>query len=123
MSSDRTILFTGDDWDIPQLIETLDADGVSDGGTDVSTATDITAQIVDSDSDSDTPTLIIGPVTCLVGATGADWANGIVIAPFVSAATAVLTPQRGYLEMQVTIGGKKTTWPRTIVDIKAGTIT
>lgn len=107
-------VFTGDDWDI---IVTLKKDGVA---YDVSTATEIKASIVDSNSLS--PSVVVAPVVLSIGATGADWANGVVVAEIPNATTAPLSPQTGWVEVQVEIGGKKQTWPRQQIDIKTGTI-
>jgi len=107
-------VFTGDDWDISI---TLKKDGVA---FDVSAATEILGSVVDSDGT--TVSTIIGTVTADSGATGADWANGIVVLEFANANTASLDPQKGWVEIQVTIASKKTTWPRPSLDIKEGTI-
>lgn len=106
-------VFTGDDWDITV---TLKKDGVA---YDVSTATDISASIVDSDGIA--PNTVISAVTCDSGATGANWASGVVVVEIPNGSTNV-TPQNAYLEIQVTLGGKKSTWPRNNIVIKKGTI-
>jgi len=107
-------VFTGDDWDISI---TLKKDGVV---YDVSTATDISASVVTDDGTS--PTTLVSAVTCSIGATGADWANGLVVVEIPNATTTALSAQRAYLEVQVTIAAKKQTWPRQTIDIKKGTI-
>ena len=107
-------LFTGDDWDI---VVTLKKDGVA---YDVSTATAIQAAVVSDDGTA--PTTIVSAVTLDSGATGANWAKGVVIVEIPAATTASLTSQRAFVEIQVTIGGKKSTWPRQAVDVKVGTI-
>lgn len=106
-------VFTADDWDIAI---TLNKDG---SPFDVSTATDISAAIVDSDGNN--PQTVVAAVSLSAGATGADWANGVVVAEFAAANTDV-TPQNAYIEVQVTLGGKKSTWPRNNIVIKKGTI-
>ena len=106
-------VFTADDWAISV---TLNKDGAA---FDVSTATDISAAIVNNDGTN--PTTIISAVTLDSGATGADWANGVVVVEIPNASTDV-DPQNAYLEIQVTIAAKKTTWPRNNIVIKKGTI-
>ena len=106
-------LFSGDDWDI---IFNLQKDGVA---FDASTATEIKAAIVDSDGAA--PSTIISEVVLDSGATGANWSSGILIIEIPNASTNV-SAQRAYVEVQVTIGGKKQTWPRRPFDIKTGTI-
>lgn len=106
-------VFTGDDWDISI---TLNKDGAA---YDVSTATDISAAVVSDNGIA--PTTIIAAATQSSVATGADWANGVVVVEIPNASTDV-TPQNAYLEIQVTLGGKKTTWPRNNIVIKKGTI-
>ena len=106
-------VFTADDWDISV---TLNKDGVA---FDVSTATNISAAIVTDNGIA--PTTIISAVTLSAVATGADWANGVVVVEIPNASTDV-TPQDAYLEIQVTIAAKKTTWPRNNLVIKKGTI-
>ena len=105
--------FTGDDWDISV---TLKVDGVA---TDVSGATSIKAAIT---TVSDTnPTTIISEVTLDSGATGADWANGVVVAEFAAANTDI-TPGIYAVEVQVESGGKKRTWPRVQFQASKGTV-
>lgn len=106
-------VFTADDWEISV---TLSKDGVA---YDVSTATNISAAVVDNDGIN--PTTIISAVTLSSGATGADWTNGVVVVEIPNASTNV-NPQNAYLEIQVTIAAKKTTWPRNNIVIKKGTI-
>lgn len=106
-------VFTADDWDITV---TLKKDGAA---YDVSTATDISAAVVSDDGTN--PTTIIAATSMSAVATGADWANGVVVCEFAAANTDV-SPQNAFLEIQVTLGGKKTTWPRNNVVIKKGTI-
>jgi len=111
--ADLLEVFTGDDWDIQF---TVNKNKVV---YDVSTATDISASIVDSDGIN--PTTIISAVTCSSGATGADWANGVVIIEIPNGSTGV-DPQNAYVELQVTLASKKSTWPRQNIVIKKGTI-
>jgi len=106
--------FTGDDWNVQV---TLKKDGVA---TDVSAASAIEASIVDSDGIA--PATLVAAVTCDSGATGADWANGIVIVEIPNASTTSLDPQNAYMEIQVTTAGLKETWPRSNLVIKKGTI-
>ena len=105
--------FTADDWDVTV---TLKKDGVA---FDVSSATNISASVVDSDGTN--PQTVVAAVTLDSGATGADWANGVVVAEFAAANTDV-TPGNAFVEIQVTLSGKKTTWPRNNIVIKKGTI-
>lgn len=107
-------VFTGDDWDITM---TLTKDRAA---YDVSTATEIKASVVDSDSIS--PSTLIAAVTLDSGATGANWASGIVVIEIPNASTGSVATGTAYIEVQVTIGGKKQTWPRQQITIKAGTI-
>jgi len=86
----------------------------------VSLATEILGSIVNSDNND--PQTLIGTVTADIAATGADWANGIVVLEFAATYTADIGPQEGYVEIQATIDSKKTTWPRSKVIIKKGTI-
>ena len=105
--------FTGDDWDISV---TLNKDGAA---YDVSAATAIEASIVSDDGTN--PSTLIAAVTLSAGATGADWANGVVVAEFPAASTDIDLGSR-YIEIQVTLGGKKSTWPRNNIVVKKGTI-
>jgi len=107
-------LFTDDDWDIEYTVK-------KDGAAyDVSAATNISASVVDSDGID--PQTVIAAVTCDSGATGADWANGVVIIEIPAASTGVTTLGQVFIELQVTLGGKKQTWPRKAIIIKKGTI-
>lgn len=107
-------LFTGDDW---AIAVTLKRNGLA---FDVSGATAIKAAIV---TDSwEAPSQLVADVTLSAGATGADWANGVVVVEVDEATTGPLTPQRAFLEIQVDFSGDKTTWPRNELIIKKGTI-
>jgi hypothetical protein len=108
-----SIFFTGDDWDVSVTLKT---DGVA---TNVSGATSIKASVV-SNSD-DNPQTLISQVALDSGATGADWANGVVVAEFPSASTGIQTGI-ALVEIQVEEGGKKKTWPRVAIQVKTGTI-
>lgn len=107
-------VFTGDDWNI---VVTLKRDG---SPLDVSTATDIKAAVVDSDGSN--PQTLVSAVTLSDSATGADWANGVVVVQVPELTTSPLSPASAYLEIQVTLDGDKTTWPRNNIVIKKGTI-
>lgn len=107
-------VFTGDDWDI---IITLKRDGAV---YNVSTASAISAALVSDDGPA--PSTVVAAVSCSSGTSGADWANGVVVIEIPNATTAALTAQRAYVEIQVTIGGKKKTWPRQVIDIKKGVV-
>lgn len=111
----RSIVFSGDEWAIPVV---LTQEGVA---VDVSSATEIKALI--SDGDGIAPNILVAEVTLSISATGADWANGIVVAEFTAASTAALTTQPAYIEVQVTLLGKRTTWPRRGFDIRKGLVT
>ena len=87
---------------------------------DADTSTIFEASAVNRTSDGD-PATIISAVTLSSGATGADWAAGVVVVEIPNASTDV-NPQNAYLEIQVTIASKKTTWPRNNIVIKKGTI-
>ena len=107
-------LFTADDWDIEFTVK-------KDGAAfNVSAATDISASIVDSDGID--PQTIIAAVSCDSGATGADWANGIVLIEIPAASTDVTNLGQAWVELQVTLDSKKQTWPRQPITIKKGTI-
>jgi hypothetical protein len=107
-------VFTGDDWDIAV---TLKKDG---SPFDVSTATAIEAAIVSTDDRG--VEVLVPAVTLDSGATGADWANGVVVVEIPSASTGSLSSGAAYIEIQVTMGGKKSTWPRNKLTVKKGTI-
>lgn len=54
--------------------------------------------------------------------TGAAWGTGIVVAAFAAAATAVLPAGEYLLEIEVTLGGVRTTWPLVPVTVTRGVI-
>ena len=108
-----TPLFTGDDWDISVTLKT---DGVA---TNVSGATAIKAAVVTNNADN--PTALIAAVTASAGATGADWANGVVVIEFPAASTGIATGEH-LVEVQVEESSKKKTWPRIPITVKAGVI-
>ena len=108
-------LFTGDDW---SLSVTLERDGVA---FNASTATDISAAVV-SGADQHACVLIAAR-SMDSGAAGADWSTGVVILDFPASVTSGVSEYGArYIEIQVTIGGKKTTWPRLAVLINKGLI-
>ncbi len=106
--------FTGDDW---SMVVTLNADGAP---LDVSGATTIKAVIVSSNCQS--AVAIVPEEACNPAATGADWANGVVVIDFPKANTAITDYGTRYLEVQVTDGGRDTTWPRGRLTIKKGVL-
>jgi hypothetical protein len=108
------LVFVDDDWN-------LTANLLKDGEAyDVSTATDISAAIVDSDGIN--PQTLIAAVTCSAVATGADWTNGVVIIDIPAASTGITTYGQAYIEIQATLAAKKITWPRIPIVIKKGAI-
>lgn len=106
--------FTGNDW---QIVQILQEEG---SPADLSAASDISAAIVSSDGND--AALLVGPVTCSAGASGANWAAGEVAIVFPSAQTDVTDYGTRYLEVQVTLNSLKKTWPRYRVNIKKGLI-
>jgi len=108
-------VFTGDDWNISI---TLKKDGAA---YNVSTASEILASVVSDDQNA--PSTIVGAVACSSGTTGADWTNGLVVIEVPNATTSPLTAREAWVEIQITLGSKKTTWPRQKILIKKGTIT
>ncbi len=56
----------------------------------------------------DRATVLIDPVSCAEGATGAVWASSLVVVAFTEAATAEVTEGLCYLEIQVDDSGKNT---------------
>jgi len=63
--------------------------------------------------------LAAGPWTCSSGATGADWANGIVIATIDGTDTGSLTPGKYYLEVTVDNAGDDVTRvPKQILNVR-----
>lgn len=94
--------FTGDDWDIPFTLL------YKGSAKDVSTATDISAAIVTSDDAS--AKLLIDAPTQSNAAAGADWGSGVVIVEIPRADTNITTYGKVYVELQVTMDGKKKTF-------------
>jgi hypothetical protein len=86
---------------------------------DVSAATDISVALQDH-----TGSAVISATACSSGATGASWSTGVVVLPFTATQTAALaTRSDNYrLELQVTIGGAKMTWPMPMVRVQNGVI-
>lgn len=106
--------FTGDDW---AITTTLKKDG---SAYDVSSAT-ISAAVVSLNRKE--PIEMIAATAQSSGTTGADWTNGVVVSKFAAAATALVTAYGTlYLEVQVTIGGEKETWPRLPITVNKGFI-
>lgn len=102
----------GDDW---AQAFTLWDDGAA---KNVSTATDISAAVVDLAGKT-----VISGTACSSGATGAAWATGVVVLPFTATQTAAIGLANQYfIEIQVTLGGAKTTWPRVPVDVQSGAV-
>ena len=111
-----TTITRGDDVSIP--ITLLDSSGAA---RDVSAAT-ISASLVSVASGSRTS--YVGPAAQAAGATGADWANGVVIAQFAAADTVSLPAGDTIvlLELQITLAGERQTkWAEVFV--REGTIT
>lgn len=106
--------FTGDDWVVSTTLMT------DDQIEDVSSATSIDAAVVSTDDDDSS--LLVGPVSLSASEPGADWANGIVVAVFPSADTGIDRYGSAFIELQVTEGGYKTTWPRIKIRVKKGLV-
>lgn len=106
--------FTGDDW---ELTITIRKNGVA---FDASSGT-INAAVVQVIGGR--PTTIIAATAQSEVATGADWANGVIIVEFASAATGTVNVYDNlFIELQVDKGGKKTTWPLQKITVQEGTI-
>lgn len=103
---------TGDDWS--QAFTLWDDGAVKN----VSSATAISAAVVDLAGNQ-----IIGDTACSSGASGAAWTTGVVVLPFTATQTAAISrASQFYIEIQTTIAGAKTTWPRIPVDVALGTV-
>ena len=97
--SDIALIVTGDDADLPV---TLSKDGVT---FTIDPGATVQAAVVSTDRE----TTLLAAVTCDNGATGADWANSLVVVEFPSADTGALTEETpALLEIQVDDNGKKT---------------
>jgi len=110
------VYFTGDDW-------TMNATLKQNGALyDASAATAIEAAVVYQQKNSD-PTQEIS-TTSQLGNAGEDLANGLIVVKFPSASTANVTKydQDLLIEIQVTNGGEKITWPRKLFNVQKGTI-
>lgn len=107
-------LFTADDWVVSV---TLERDGVA---ADVSAATSIDAAITDTNDAN--ASIIVPQVSASAVEAGADWANGVVVLVFPAASTGITHYGAAYVEVQVTNGGRKQTWPRVKVQVRKGTI-
>jgi hypothetical protein len=111
-STPRSLLATvGDDW---AHKVTLYEDGVL---KDVSSATAISAALQDHGGYT-----ILASAACSSVATGAAWATGVVVLPFLAANTSAARPNEYLLEIQVTIGGLKQTWPLIPLMVQNGII-
>lgn len=113
MSIEIDGIVTGDDVDIPVTLTKGKAKAVFA----INAGATVKASLVSKDR----ATILIPAVVCNVNATGADWANSLVIVPFTSAETgalAVLGPV--LLEIQVDDGGKLTWFDE--LEIIKGTI-
>ena len=106
-----TQIVTGDDVALPVTLKKDGAVFAIDAGATVQAA------LVSLDRS----TVLAGPVTCSNVATGADWANSLVMVEFNSATSGAITAYgKALLEIQVNDSGKLT-WFVT-VDIEKGTI-
>lgn len=113
------IFFTGDTWAL--TIELLAED---DTGAivpyDASGAGDISLGVVCSnDADAE---LLLPAQSADSGASGADWAAGVVVVEFPKTDTDITTYGTAYVEAQVTESGKPVTWPRYQITIKKGVL-
>lgn len=107
------IVFTGDDWN--ELV-TLKVDGVA---YNFSTATEVSVALVSTDDDNATALIA---ATAQADSGDADWTNGIVACVFPRASTGISSYGRFYLEIQVTLGGAKRTWPRQAIEVRKGVV-
>ena len=106
-------IVTGDDVDIPVTL----TKGSAKTTFTINPVAAVKAAIVSLNR----ATKIIDTVTCLEAATGADWANSLVIVSFTSTETAAATAiGEAYLEIQVEDGGKLTWFGK--VDIIKGSV-
>jgi len=106
-----SVIVTGDDVALPV---TLKKDGATFA---IAQAATVQAALVTQDRSS----VLAGPVVCSSSATGADWANSLVIVEIASTLTgAIVSYEPALLEIQVDDGGKLT-WFAS-VDIVKGNI-
>ena len=90
-----------------------------DGATlDISTATDVTAALTSREG---TPTSYV-QASQSSGTPGADWTKSLVVLVFAAATTGSLPNAGIRLEIQVTLGGKKTTWYTDAIQSRIGAI-
>lgn len=66
--------------------------------------------------------VVVAETACASGATGAAWSTGQVALPFSASQTSGLIRNQYRIELQVTLGGVKTTWPLVPVEVQTGTI-
>lgn len=104
-------LFTGDTWVIKT---TLYIDAVA---PDLTGAT-ITAVVTSTDGDD--AKAVTEVITCSAVEPDADFASGVVVAVFPSTSAVPLGTR--FVEIQVDLGGRKTTWPRLPIHVKKGII-
>ena len=113
MSVEIDGIVTGDDVDIPVTLTKGKAKAVFS----IDAGATVKAALVSLSRE----TILIPAVVCDFNATGADWANSLVIVPFSSAETAALIDYgKAYLEVQVDDGGKLTWFDD--IDIIKGSI-
>ena len=96
--------FTGDDWTFTINLAT------SAGAYDASGADVIEVAVVSANNSS--AELLIPAVSADPMAPGADWANGVVAVTFPESSTDIATYGTLWLELQITSGSAKTTFPR-----------
>ena len=108
-------LFTGDDWEA----------GITIGneGSGPFDASGGTAQASVVRLDKSAPIPLIDAITQNEGATGADWANGLIVAEFPRASTELVNfTGQAFIFIKTTKDGKEKTWPAVPVTVKKGPI-
>lgn len=76
----------------------------------------IKASLIDATKTSE----LIADTTLSSSATGADWTNGLVAVDFTAAQTTSLVPGKAFIELAITIGGKKLPVNHVPVEIEKG---
>ena len=105
-------LFTGDDWAIPLTIK---KNGLA---LDISTAT-ITACVGFVEGRVGQP--LTPSVAQSSGAAGADWATGQLVVEFPLATTGTIKRYGAlFIEITITLGGVRKTWPRYTIEVYKG---
>lgn len=94
-------LVTGDDFLVPVTLT------IDDAAFDMSGATSVLARVVSADHAQ----ALTAEVAQSSGASGASWSAALVVVAFAAADTAAISATGlANIEIQVTLGGKKSTW-------------